>query len=64
VTKSIWAPGARVRVKASVADGTAGLTGVIQEVSYSKTEPATSVIFDGEVISLGAFYYDNELEAE
>lgn len=62
--KSKWAPGTRVRVKESVEDGTAGLVGVIRKVNYAQTEEATSVHFDGEPESYGAFYYDNELEAE
>lgn len=62
---SIWEPGTRVRVRATVKDGTAGMTGVIEEVNYAQKEPATSVLLDTdhEVLSgLGAFFYDNELE--
>ncbi|WP_328377023.1 hypothetical protein OHB13_11750 [Streptomyces sp. NBC_00440] len=65
--KSIWEPGTRVRVRASVTDGTAGLTGVVEKVNYAQKEAATSVQLDDidEVTNfLGAFFYDNELEAE
>jgi hypothetical protein len=65
--KSKWEPGTRVRVKASVSDGTAGLTGVIERVNYAQVEEATSVLLDqalGGWASMGAFFYDSELEAE
>ncbi|MFD5689611.1 hypothetical protein [Streptomyces rubiginosohelvolus] len=63
--KSIWKPGTRVRVRASVKDGTAGMVGVIEEVGYAQKEFSTSVLLDTdhEVLKdLGAFYYDDELE--
>ncbi|MET8839712.1 MULTISPECIES: hypothetical protein [Streptomyces] len=63
--KSIWKPGTRVRVRASVKDGTAGMVGVIEEVGYAQKESSTSVLLDTdyEVLKdLGAFYYDDELE--
>lgn len=64
--KSVWDPGTRVRVKASVTDGTAGLTGVVEAVNYAQKEAATSVQLDDldeSMVGLGAFFYDNELEA-
>jgi hypothetical protein len=64
--KSIWEPGTRVRVKASVTDGLAGLTGVVEAVNYAKKEEATSVLLDGvadQFADMGAFFYDDELEA-
>ncbi|MEV0470741.1 hypothetical protein [Streptomyces prunicolor] len=60
--KSKWNPGTRVRVKASVTDGSAGMTGVIEAVNYAQVEEATSVLLDG--YSFGAFFEDHELEAE
>ncbi|MFF3416843.1 hypothetical protein ACFYW9_19405 [Streptomyces sp. NPDC002698] len=65
--RSKWEPGTRVRVKATVSDGTAGLVGVIERVDYAQTQEATSVLIDeatGLWSSNGAFYYDGELEAE
>lgn len=65
--KSQWEPGTRVRVRASVSDGTAGMVGVIEEVNYAQKEAATSVLLDDAseaLIGIGAFFYDNELEAE
>ncbi|MER6102378.1 hypothetical protein ABT115_08615 [Streptomyces sp. NPDC001832] len=65
--KSKWKPGTRVRVKVSVADGLAGLTGVIESVNYAKFEEATSVFLDdpdNEYAPLGAYFKDDELEAE
>jgi hypothetical protein len=64
--KSIWKPGTRVRVKASVSDGTAGLTGTVERVNYAQVEEATSVLLDnpdGGFDALGAFFEDDELEA-
>jgi len=64
---SVWKPGTRVRVRSSVHDGTAGMTGLIEAVSYAKEEEATSVLLDlgdGTAAASGAFFYDNELEAE
>ena len=65
--KSIWKPGTRVRVKAIVADGTAGLTGTVERVNYAEVEESTSVLLDnpdGGFDALGAFFEDHELEAE
>ncbi|WP_326827406.1 hypothetical protein [Streptomyces sp. NBC_01751] len=65
--QSKWKPGTRVRVKATVTDGLAGLTGVIEEVNYAQREEATSVQLDDpedKFWGLGAFFYDYELEAE
>ncbi|MEV5677480.1 hypothetical protein [Streptomyces sp. NPDC052179] len=65
--KSVWEPGARVRVRSSVADGTAGMAGVIEEVAYAQKEAATSVMLDDSdefLKGMGAFFYDSELEAE
>ncbi|WP_340376583.1 hypothetical protein U5640_16695 [Streptomyces sp. SS7] len=64
--KSKWEPGTRVRVKSSVSDGTAGLTGIIERVNYAQTEEATSVLLDHPEAgfqTLGAFFRDDELEA-
>ncbi|MFF9653058.1 hypothetical protein [Streptomyces sp. NPDC014622] len=65
--KSKWEPGTRVRVKTTVGDKTAGMTGVVEAVNYAHHEAATSVQLDGvdtALKGLGAFFYDNELEAE
>lgn len=64
---SIWEPGTRVRVRASVGDATAGMVGVVERVDYAQREAATSVVLDiaeGVTSGVGAFFYDNELEAE
>jgi hypothetical protein len=64
--KSKWKPGTRVRVRATVADGTAGLTGTIEAVNYAQVEEATSVLLDDahrEFHPVGAFFHDDELEA-
>jgi hypothetical protein len=53
-------------VKASVTDGLAGLTGVVEAVNYAEKEEATSVLLDEmaeQFADMGAFFYDNELEA-
>jgi hypothetical protein len=53
-------------VKATVSDGSAGLTGTIERVNYAEVEEATSVLLDNPVggfDALGAFFYDAELEA-
>lgn len=64
--KSKWKPGTRVRVRATVQDGTAGLTGIIEAVDYAQTEEATSVLIDGRYFDgrevAGAFFKDEELE--
>ncbi|MFI0553399.1 hypothetical protein [Streptomyces scabiei] len=64
--KSIWKPGTQVRVRATVKDGTAGLTGIIEAVDYAQTEAATSVLIDGHhiggVAAGGCFFKDEELE--
>ena len=63
--KSIWEPGTRVRVRSTVLDGTAGIEGVIEEVTYAQKEAATSVLLDvadETLAGIGAFFYDNELE--
>ncbi|MEU6765883.1 hypothetical protein ABZ916_25610 [Streptomyces sp. NPDC046853] len=54
-------------MKASVGDATAGMVGVVEKVGYAEREAATSVLLDiadGVSAGVGAFYYDNELEAE
>ncbi|MFF8629661.1 hypothetical protein [Streptomyces werraensis] len=64
--KSKWEPGTRVRVKPELDDALAGLTGTIEEVSYAKREPATSVVLDaqGDMGPVyGLFFEDDELEA-
>ncbi|MFF1450145.1 hypothetical protein ACFVYF_18700 [Streptomyces sp. NPDC058274] len=64
--KSKWKPGTRVRVRATVKDGTAGLTGIIEAVDYAQTEEATSVLVDGHqlggVAAGGCYFKDEELE--
>ena len=64
--KSIWKPGTRVRVRATVQDGTAGLTGIIEAVDYAQTEEATSVVIDGHQLggasAGGCYFKDEELE--
>lgn len=60
--KSKWEAGTRVRVRATVKDGTAGLTGVIEESAYAEVSAETSVLLDGE--DFGAWFSDDELEAE
>ncbi|MYX26031.1 hypothetical protein GTY75_04995 [Streptomyces sp. SID8381] len=65
--KSKWKPGDRVRVRATVTDGSAGLTGTIEAVNYAQLEAATSVLLDradGALGDWGAFFLDDELEAE
>ncbi|MGW1231450.1 hypothetical protein [Streptomyces californicus] len=65
--KSIWEPDTRVRVRSTVKDGTAGMVGTIEKVTYAQHEEATSVLLDTDhpVLSgIGAFYYDTELEPE
>lgn len=64
--KSIWKPGTRVRVRATVQDGTAGLTGIVEAVGYAQTEEATSVLVDGSHLggqaASGCYFKDEELE--
>jgi hypothetical protein len=64
--KSKWKPGTRVRVRATVKDGTAGLTGIVEAVDYAQTEEATSVLIDGHQLGgldvSGAYFKDEELE--
>lgn len=66
--KSQWEPGARVRVRTTVTDGTTGMTGTIEDVSYARTGAATAVLFDeGQGVNtygFGAYYRDDELENE
>jgi hypothetical protein len=65
--KSKWKPGTRVRVRATIQDGTAGLTGTVEAVNYALAEDATSVLLDnpdGGFDALGAYFRDDELEAE
>ncbi|MGW2714596.1 hypothetical protein HKX69_05735 [Streptomyces argyrophyllae] len=65
--KSKWKPGTRVRVRATVTDGTAGMRGIIERVNYAQVEEATSVLLDnpeGGFDAFGAYFRDDELEAE
>jgi hypothetical protein len=43
------------------------MVGVVEPVEYAQREAATSVVLDiaeGVTTGVGAFFYDNELEAE
>jgi hypothetical protein len=43
------------------------MVGVVERVDYAQREAATSVVLDiaeGVTSGVGAFFYDNELEAE
>lgn len=61
---SKWEPGTRVRVIAHDGDVLHGKVGTVRKVNYASRSEATSVLLDDDVWGLGAYFYDDELEAE